>query len=294
MPELKHHFRAGKMNKDLDERLVPNGEYRDAQNIEISVSEGSDVGAVQNIRGNTKIIGKTYNSNSKSITANWGSQFGLTNPVCIGHVLNNETDKIYWFINADEADCIAEYDDNKGVISPVLVDANNILDFTADQYITGINVLEGMLFWTDNKTEPKKIDIEVFKSGCNGDFTTHTKYNGEKITQNLRDLMENCVDRIIEAYPNFLLNSAYRSLELNRMIGGSHDNNTHITGQAIDFRIPEENSSYVFNWCVKNLPEFYELMWAYPERGNKSWIHLSYEKGKNIKSTTNNNLCCPS
>ena len=38
MPELKHHFRAGKMNKDLDERLVPNGEYRDAQNIEISTS----------------------------------------------------------------------------------------------------------------------------------------------------------------------------------------------------------------------------------------------------------------
>ena len=42
MPEIKHHFRSGKMNKDLDERLVPNGEYRDAQNIEISTSEGDD------------------------------------------------------------------------------------------------------------------------------------------------------------------------------------------------------------------------------------------------------------
>ena len=41
--------------------------------------------------------------------------------------------------------------------------------------------MEGMLFWTDNKSEPKKIDIEVFKTGCNGDFTTHTKYTGEKI-----------------------------------------------------------------------------------------------------------------
>ena len=37
------------MNKDLDERLVPNGEYRDAQNIEVVTSEGSDVGSVQNI-----------------------------------------------------------------------------------------------------------------------------------------------------------------------------------------------------------------------------------------------------
>ena len=62
MPEFKHHFRAGKMNKDLDERLVPNGEYRDAQNIEISTSEGSDVGSVQNVRGNTKITGKKATS----------------------------------------------------------------------------------------------------------------------------------------------------------------------------------------------------------------------------------------
>ncbi len=181
MPELKHHFRAGKMNKDLDERLVPNGEYRDAQNIEISVSEGSDVGSVQNVRGNTKITGKAYNENSKSITANWGSGFGLTNAKCIGHVLNNETDKIYWFITSNESDCIAEYDDVRGIVRPVLVDANNILNFTASQYITGINIIEGLLFWTDDTTEPKKIDIEIFKSGCSDNFTTHSKYTGEKI-----------------------------------------------------------------------------------------------------------------
>tara|TARA_B100001094_G_C18150229_1_gene783254 strand:- start:373 stop:1230 length:858 start_codon:yes stop_codon:yes gene_type:complete len=111
-------------------------------------------------------------------------------------------------------------------------------------------------------------------------------YNGEQIVKNLKNLMENCVDRIIEAYPNFILISAYRSLTLNRMIGGSHDNSNHISGCAIDFKISEEHTSYIFNWCIKNLPEFYELMWAYPERGNKSWIHISYKKGQNIKRTT--------
>ena len=35
MPDLKHNFSRGRMNKDLDERLVPDGEYRDAENIEI-------------------------------------------------------------------------------------------------------------------------------------------------------------------------------------------------------------------------------------------------------------------
>ena len=58
MPEIKHNFAGGKMNKDVDERLVPNGEYRDAMNIQVSTSEGSDVGTIQNILGN--IEGCTY------------------------------------------------------------------------------------------------------------------------------------------------------------------------------------------------------------------------------------------
>ena len=53
MPEIKNQFTGGKMNKDLDERLIPKGEYRDAMNIQVSTSEGSDVGTVQNILGNT-------------------------------------------------------------------------------------------------------------------------------------------------------------------------------------------------------------------------------------------------
>ena len=53
MPELKRNFTQGKMNKDLDERLLPSGEYRDANNIQVSTSEGSDIGAVQTTLGNT-------------------------------------------------------------------------------------------------------------------------------------------------------------------------------------------------------------------------------------------------
>ena len=55
MPEIKHQFTGGKMNKDIDERLIPKGEYRDAMNIQVSTSEGPDVGTIQNILGNRKI-----------------------------------------------------------------------------------------------------------------------------------------------------------------------------------------------------------------------------------------------
>ena len=52
MAEIKNAFIKSKMNKDLDARLVPSGEYRNAMNISISQSEGGDVGAVENIKGN--------------------------------------------------------------------------------------------------------------------------------------------------------------------------------------------------------------------------------------------------
>ena len=33
MPEIKNAFTQGRMNKDLDERLIPRGQYRDAMNV---------------------------------------------------------------------------------------------------------------------------------------------------------------------------------------------------------------------------------------------------------------------
>ena len=52
MPEFIRNFAQGKMNKDLDERLVPAGQYRDVLNVEISTSEGSNVGALETLLGN--------------------------------------------------------------------------------------------------------------------------------------------------------------------------------------------------------------------------------------------------
>ena len=56
MPEIRNNFIKSKMNKDLDDRLVPNGEYRDAKNLQISRSEGSSVGEFENIPGNQLMV----------------------------------------------------------------------------------------------------------------------------------------------------------------------------------------------------------------------------------------------
>jgi hypothetical protein len=57
---------------------------------------------------------------------------------------------------------------------------NEMFDFTvgtsliAPNKITGVNIIDNLLFWTDNINEPKKINIDRCKAGC-VDFTTHTK-----------------------------------------------------------------------------------------------------------------------
>jgi len=173
MPELVHTFQRGRMNKDLDERLVPNGEYRDALNLDIANSENGNVGALQNVKGNIQLRDKV------GIDTTWTSNYidSLTNPTCIGTYRNDKTECIYWFIASDEASCVAEFNQTTGVISPVLVELKSVRDklkFSSSYLITGINVVDDFLFWTDDQTEPKKINIEKFKIGST-DFATHTK-----------------------------------------------------------------------------------------------------------------------
>ena len=158
MPEIKNTFTQGKMNKDLDERIVPNGQYRDALNIQVSSSEGSDVGTVQNILGNTEL----------------GSTVG-TGWECVGSIADEKNDVLYSFIHHDGAgrDAIMEYAKD-GTETVVLADVNgDVLNFTGD-IITGINIIDGLLFWTDGNSEPKKINIQRCKDGTSA-FGTHTK-----------------------------------------------------------------------------------------------------------------------
>ena len=68
------------MNKDVDQRLVPKGEYRDAMNIQVSTSEGSDVGTVQNILGNKLVDGLSFLS---------------PNSTCVGAVADEKNDAFY-------------------------------------------------------------------------------------------------------------------------------------------------------------------------------------------------------
>ena len=85
------NFVGGKMNKDLDERLVPPGDYVDASNVRTGSTESTEVGSVEKARGNEKVA---------QIYSNPSTQTAISsNARCIGVFKDDSREIIYWFIH---------------------------------------------------------------------------------------------------------------------------------------------------------------------------------------------------
>ena len=165
MAELKRTFSGGAMNKDLDERLLPNGKYRDALNVQVSTSEGADVGALQNILGNKLPY-------AASIASNLGDF-----PKVIGSIRRDETECIYWFVVSNDKNLIIEFNQLDSTAIPIVVDTRRVLGFDRENLITGIEILDDFLIWTDNKSEPKMIKVSDWRDYTNS-LWTHTQVDG--------------------------------------------------------------------------------------------------------------------
>jgi hypothetical protein len=159
--ELKRSLVAGIMNKDLDERLVPDGQYRDAMNVTIGTSEGSDVGALSNELGNTIVSGL-----AAAATAFSGSAFSLTGAKAIGSIAVPSEFLIFWFVKAAGGNIIASYNELTGLTTVLAMDtrvgAANVLNFNTQYLITGVNYISDLLFWTDGLNPPRRIDTKTY------------------------------------------------------------------------------------------------------------------------------------
>ena len=157
MPEVKNIFVGAKMNKDLNPRMISNQEYIDARNAAIINSEGSDSGLLQNVSGNSEL-----------------TNFGLsgTNLEVIGFYIDTTGERIFAFItdwtdsSTDQLSnyapnttkhyiCVFDTINNTGTI---LV-SGSFLNFSKTHPIIGVNLLEDLLFFTDNRNQPRKINV---------------------------------------------------------------------------------------------------------------------------------------
>jgi hypothetical protein len=55
--DINTNFIAGKMNKSVDERLIPKGQYIDALNVRLGSTENTEIGAVENSTRRRYFIG---------------------------------------------------------------------------------------------------------------------------------------------------------------------------------------------------------------------------------------------
>ena len=141
MAEVKNAFIKSKMNKDLDARLIPQGEYRDAVNVQVSKSEGDDVGALENVLGNFSLFDVTNDT-------------GVPDLKCIGYFVDNSNSIIYLFFtnndltsyNPNGQNFIYSYNVNSTALT--LLVTGTYLNFSKNNPIIGINLLEDFLFFT--------------------------------------------------------------------------------------------------------------------------------------------------
>ena len=173
MANTSRNFVLGRMNKSLDERLVPNGEYLNALNIRVGSTEESEVGVVENTKGNLKVTpnieynGETVSGNAK----------------CIGAYADDANETIYWFINwpgytaATALDLVLSYNTKGQIMTYHLISVNDgtgtktTLNFNQEHLITGVDLVDGKyLFWTDDINPPRFIDVK--KSYGNPDSNT--------------------------------------------------------------------------------------------------------------------------
>ena len=164
MAEIKNSFISAKMNQDLDDRLIPSNEYREGRNISIISSDSSNTGSIENILGN-EFIRNMYP--------------GLDGATVIGHIVDQTSSTLYAMITnytdtvflETGIDIPLSYIDvtlgkRARIVKLNLLNnafstlvSGSFLNFSKTHPITGINLVENLLFWTDNRNQPRKINV---------------------------------------------------------------------------------------------------------------------------------------
>ena len=178
MAKTTNTFLKSKLNKDLDARIIPNGEYRDAKNVQISKSEGPNVGSLENVLGN-------------KIVMDFEDETSITDLSCIGYVTDESNNIVYLFLtdytegskrdySPTANNFIIKYDAFSDTSTTLVKGA--FLNFDKASPIYGVNLLENLLFWTDNRNQPRKINVDLARVGSNYHYDTEdqisvAKYN---------------------------------------------------------------------------------------------------------------------
>jgi hypothetical protein len=180
MANFTRNFVLGKMNKTFDERVVPEGEYIDAMNVRMGSTEKSEVGVIENTKGNLPLTVLTYIDGTPL----------STEARCIGAIDDSARETIYWFVhdpnftasNTGKLDLVVSYNVSTLILTYHIVSVddgggvNTTLNFNPQYLITGVDMIENLIFWTDDYNQPRFININRNYDNPNG---AGIDYNGQ-------------------------------------------------------------------------------------------------------------------
>lgn len=157
MAKLTSLFSNGVMEKDLDRSFIPNGSFRNAQNLRFHINEGND-GVATNIKGTLLVSDET----SPGIVFK-----------CVCAYFNADKNVVYYFLASPTGQYskIVEYDIIADATVVIIEDDASILKFNYNSYITGINEINGLLIFSEWGNNPRRVNIERAKTYGLSGFT---------------------------------------------------------------------------------------------------------------------------
>lgn len=118
----------------------------------------------------------------------------------------------------------------------------------------------------------------TIKELCASSTAQQKKINNEptkEVIKNLELLVENILDPLRDMYEKpIIINSGYRSPELNKIVGGAKTSQ-HVYGLAADITGGSvKENKFLFNAIIGLELPFDQVI----DEKNYSWIHVSYSK----------------
>lgn len=163
MTLFRRVFGLGRMNQDADNRVLPNGEYREMHNMVVIGNEGSNEGAARKGLSNKRLTNFSFGAN----------------PRTLGQFTYERRNRIYWLVLSDTGSYLCEWDHDSQSASFVLADTRSagsrVFDLKEDHLVLSISIIPSddpnreLMLLTDNNMQPLCFNISRAKTyGVNG------------------------------------------------------------------------------------------------------------------------------
>lgn len=150
MAKIKNNFLKATVNKDFDERLTPNGQMTDAENVMVISEDNGGVGVLKNVKGNLKV-----------------TNLNIANSETIGSIEDDAKNRAFYFVTSPSYDYVIQYNliDNSTEIVLQSTHGTGVLNFNKEYRISHSDLFVSvedydLLSWTDGLNPPRIINVE--------------------------------------------------------------------------------------------------------------------------------------